>query len=156
MGHWLKPKFAHYWAKTDTDSLQPTTDNQEPQTTTDSDTRQSVVHSTTDNRQPTENNYHRQSQKTPNNNTRQPTTQQPTTNNRHWQTQQTTNKNTRQQRQTTDRWQKASENMGQGIDSASHGRPVRQKGLSYWPARLQKLAESIPWNWVLGFLNVYK
>ncbi len=29
-------------------------------------------------------------------------------------------------------------------------------GLSYWPARLRRLAEFIPWNQFLGSLNVYK
>ncbi len=29
-------------------------------------------------------------------------------------------------------------------------------GLSYRPTRLQRLAESIPWNWFLGFLKFYK
>jgi hypothetical protein len=28
------------------------------------------------------------------------------------------------------------------------------KGLSYWPARLHKLAEFIPWNRFLGSINV--
>jgi hypothetical protein len=29
-------------------------------------------------------------------------------------------------------------------------------GLSYWPARLHRLAEFIPWNRFLGSINVYK
>ncbi len=33
---------------------------------------------------------------------------------------------------------------------------VQQPYLSYWPARLHRLAESIPWNRFLGPLNVYK
>jgi hypothetical protein len=36
------------------------------------------------------------------------------------------------------------------------GGPVWQPYLTYRPARLQKLAESIPWNRVLGFLNIYR
>ncbi len=63
---------------TTTDIRQPTTN-----TTKDSDTRQSVVHSTADIRQSGASNCHRQTQKTTNNNTRQPTPQQPTTNNYH-------------------------------------------------------------------------
>jgi hypothetical protein len=42
-----------------------------------------------------------------------------------------------------------------GIDSQPGG-PIRQPYLSYWPARLHRLAESIPRNWFLGSLNVYK
>ncbi len=36
------------------------------------------------------------------------------------------------------------------------GRPVRQLYLSCWPARLHRLAESIPWNRFLGSLKVNK
>jgi hypothetical protein len=36
------------------------------------------------------------------------------------------------------------------------GGPARQPYLTYWPARLHKLAESIPWNRFLGSLNLYK
>jgi hypothetical protein len=36
------------------------------------------------------------------------------------------------------------------------GGPVRQPYLTYRPARLHRLAESIPWNRFLGSLNVYK
>ncbi len=36
------------------------------------------------------------------------------------------------------------------------GGPVRQPYLTYWPASLHRLAESIPWNQFLGSLNVYK
>jgi hypothetical protein len=35
-------------------------------------------------------------------------------------------------------------------------RPVRQPFLTYLPARIQRLAESIHWNRLLGSLNVYK
>jgi hypothetical protein len=42
-----------------------------------------------------------------------------------------------------------------GIESQPGG-PVRQPYLTYRPARLQRLAESIPWNQFLGSLNVYK
>jgi hypothetical protein len=42
-----------------------------------------------------------------------------------------------------------------GIDS-QHGGPLRLPYLSYWPARLQRLAESIPRNRFLSFTNVYK
>ncbi len=42
-----------------------------------------------------------------------------------------------------------------GIDSQPGG-PVRQPYLTYRPARLHRLAESIPWNRFLGFFNVYK
>jgi hypothetical protein len=42
-----------------------------------------------------------------------------------------------------------------GIDSKPGG-PVRQPCLTYWPARLHRLAESIPRNRFLGSLNVYK
>ncbi len=43
----------------------------------------------------------------------------------------------------------------QGVDSQPGG-PVRQPYMTYRPARLQRLAESIPWNRFLGFLKVYK
>ncbi len=42
-----------------------------------------------------------------------------------------------------------------GIDSQI-GRPVRLPYFSYRLARLHRLAKSIPWNWFLGFINVYK
>jgi hypothetical protein len=42
-----------------------------------------------------------------------------------------------------------------GIDSQP-GRPVRQPYLTHWPARLHRLAESIPWDRFLGSLNVFK
>jgi hypothetical protein len=42
-----------------------------------------------------------------------------------------------------------------GIDFRPGG-PVRRPYLSYWPARLHSLAESIPRNQFLGSLNVYK
>jgi hypothetical protein len=42
-----------------------------------------------------------------------------------------------------------------GIDSQTGG-PVRHPYLTYRPARLHRLAESIPWNRLLGSLNVYK
>ena len=42
-----------------------------------------------------------------------------------------------------------------GIDSKPVG-PVRQPYMTYWPARLHRLAELIPWNRFLGFLNVYE
>jgi hypothetical protein len=42
-----------------------------------------------------------------------------------------------------------------GIDSQPGG-PVRHPYLSYWPARLQRLEESIPRNRFLCSLNVYK
>ncbi len=42
-----------------------------------------------------------------------------------------------------------------GIDS-QESIPVRQIGLSYQPARLHRLAESIPWNRFLGSWNVNK
>jgi hypothetical protein len=42
-----------------------------------------------------------------------------------------------------------------GIDS-QHGGPVRQPYLTHRPARLHRLAESIPQNRFLGSLNVYK
>jgi len=42
-----------------------------------------------------------------------------------------------------------------GIDSKPGG-PVRQPYLAYWPARLHRLAESIPRNRFLGPFNVYK
>jgi hypothetical protein len=42
-----------------------------------------------------------------------------------------------------------------GIDSQPGG-PVRRPYLLYWPARLHRLAESIPRNQFLGSLNVYK
>jgi hypothetical protein len=42
-----------------------------------------------------------------------------------------------------------------GIDSRP-GVPVRQSYLTYRPSRLNRLAESIPWNQFLGSLNVYK
>ena len=42
-----------------------------------------------------------------------------------------------------------------GIDSQPTG-PVRQPYLSYRPAGLQRLAESIPRNRFLGSINVYK
>jgi hypothetical protein len=42
-----------------------------------------------------------------------------------------------------------------GIDSQPGG-PLRQPYLLYRPARLHRLAESIPRNWFLGSLNVYK
>ncbi len=42
-----------------------------------------------------------------------------------------------------------------GIDSQPGG-PVRQPYLTYWPGRLQRLTESIPWNRLLGSLNVNK
>ncbi len=42
-----------------------------------------------------------------------------------------------------------------GIDSQPGG-PVRKPYLSYWPARLQRLAKSIPRNRFLGSVNVYK
>ncbi len=42
-----------------------------------------------------------------------------------------------------------------GIDSQPGG-PVRQPHLSYWPARLHRLSESIPRNRFLDSLNVYK
>ncbi len=42
-----------------------------------------------------------------------------------------------------------------GIDSQP-GWPVRQPYLSYRPARLHRLAESIPLNRFLGSLNIYK
>jgi hypothetical protein len=41
-----------------------------------------------------------------------------------------------------------------GIDSQAGG-PVLQPSLTYRPARLHWLAESIPWNRFLGSLNVY-
>ncbi len=41
-----------------------------------------------------------------------------------------------------------------GIDSQP-GRPVRQTYLTYRPARLHSLAESLPWYRFLGSLNVY-
>ncbi len=50
-----------------------------------------------------------------------------------------------------------------GIDSwflqpslCSLAESIRQKELSYRPARLHRLAESIPWNRFLGSLNVYQ
>ncbi len=42
-----------------------------------------------------------------------------------------------------------------GIDSQPVG-PVRQPYMSYQPARLHRLAESISWNRFLGSRNVYK
>jgi hypothetical protein len=42
-----------------------------------------------------------------------------------------------------------------GIDSQPGG-PVRQPSLTYRPARLHRLAESIPWHRFLGSLNVSK
>jgi hypothetical protein len=42
-----------------------------------------------------------------------------------------------------------------GIDSQSGGQ-VRQPYLTYRPARLYRLSESIPWNRFMGSLNVYK
>jgi hypothetical protein len=42
-----------------------------------------------------------------------------------------------------------------GIDSQP-GRPVRQPYLAYQHVRINRLAESIPWNRILGSLNVYK
>jgi hypothetical protein len=45
--------------------------------------------------------------------------------------------------------------MSPGINSQSGG-PVRQAYLTYRPARLLRMAESIPWNRFLGSLNVYK
>jgi hypothetical protein len=42
-----------------------------------------------------------------------------------------------------------------GIDFQPGG-PVRQPYLTYRFARLHRLAESIPWNWFLGSLKVYK
>ncbi len=42
-----------------------------------------------------------------------------------------------------------------GIDSQPVG-PIRQPSLSYRPARLHKLAASVPRNLFLGFVNVYK
>ncbi len=42
-----------------------------------------------------------------------------------------------------------------GIDSQP-GRPVRQPCLTHRPARLYWLAESIPWDRLLGSLNVFK
>ncbi len=42
-----------------------------------------------------------------------------------------------------------------GIDSQPVG-PVRQPYLTYRPARLHRLAESVPWNRFLGSLIVYK
>ncbi len=42
-----------------------------------------------------------------------------------------------------------------GIDSQP-GRPVRQPFLSYRPARLHRMAESIPRNLFLGSINGYK
>ncbi len=44
---------------------------------------------------------------------------------------------------------------GPGIDS-QHGGPVRQPYLSYRPARLHMLAESVHRNRFLGSINVYK
>ena len=41
------------------------------------------------------------------------------------------------------------------IDSQPGG-PVLQPCLTCRPAKLHRLAESIPWNWFLGSLNVYK
>jgi hypothetical protein len=41
------------------------------------------------------------------------------------------------------------------IDSKESIQPA-YVGLSYQPARLHRLAESIPWNRFLGSLNVYK
>ncbi len=41
-----------------------------------------------------------------------------------------------------------------GIDSQPDG-PVRQPYLTYWPTRLHRLSESIPWNRFLGSVNVY-
>ncbi len=41
-----------------------------------------------------------------------------------------------------------------GID-AQPGGPVRQPYLTYWPARLHRLAESIPGIDSTGFLNFY-
>jgi hypothetical protein len=42
-----------------------------------------------------------------------------------------------------------------GIDF-QHSGPARQPYLSYRPARLHRLAKSIPWNRFLGSINVYK
>ncbi len=42
-----------------------------------------------------------------------------------------------------------------GINS-KHGGPVRQPYLTYRPARLHRLAISIPWNRLLGSLKIYK
>ncbi len=42
-----------------------------------------------------------------------------------------------------------------GIDSQPDG-SGKQPYLTYRPARLHRLAESIPWNRFLGSLNVYK
>jgi hypothetical protein len=36
------------------------------------------------------------------------------------------------------------------------GGPVRQPYLTYQPARLHRLAESISWNRFLSFINIYK
>jgi hypothetical protein len=43
-----------------------------------------------------------------------------------------------------------------GIDSQPGSPPVRQPYLTNRPARLHGIAESIPWNRFLGYLNVYK
>ncbi len=43
-----------------------------------------------------------------------------------------------------------------GISIPSPGGPVRQPNLTYWPASLHMLVESIPWNRFLGSLNAYK
>ncbi len=45
--------------------------------------------------------------------------------------------------------------MSPGIDS-QHGGLLRQPYLSYWPARLHRLAKSIPRNRFLGSIKVYK
>ncbi len=43
-----------------------------------------------------------------------------------------------------------------GIGFQPGRRPLRQPYLTYRPAKLHRLAESIPWNRFLGSLNVYK
>jgi hypothetical protein len=42
------------------------------------------------------------------------------------------------------------------MDSQPGGPVVLQAYVSYRPARLHRLAESIPWNRFLGSMNVYK
>jgi hypothetical protein len=46
--------------------------------------------------------------------------------------------------------------LGSPVIDSQPGGPVRQPYLSYWPARLDRLAESITRNRFLGSLNVYK
>jgi hypothetical protein len=43
----------------------------------------------------------------------------------------------------------------QGIDSQPGG-PALQPYSTYRPVRLHRLTESMPWNRLLGFLNIYK